>query len=128
MMDIISGLAAATQAVGLIKELNDIDRGVDESSFKLKIAEVIEVLADTKIALADAKESIADKDREIRKLQDLLDEKVSLPTCLICRNGSLETIDIRPDPTFGRLGHQQHSLKCNNQICGHTETRKVEPQ
>ncbi len=51
-MDISAGLVALGHAVGIAKDLRDIERGVDEASFKLKLAELIEALAESMIALS----------------------------------------------------------------------------
>jgi hypothetical protein len=58
-MDIASGLSAASAAITIAKDLREIDRSVDEATFKLKIAELTEALADTKIALSDARNKIS---------------------------------------------------------------------
>ncbi|WP_417497980.1 hypothetical protein [Maricaulis sp.] len=52
----------------------------------------------------------------------------SLPLCPICRSGRLKTIDIKPDPQFAFAGLQIHTLKCDDEACGHSETRQVDPK
>jgi hypothetical protein len=37
-MEILTGLTAISQAIGISRELKEIDRGVDEAAFKLKLA------------------------------------------------------------------------------------------
>ncbi|WP_299941165.1 hypothetical protein [uncultured Nitratireductor sp.] len=70
-MDIISGLAAASQALDVAKKLRQFEKSFDEAEFKLQIAELYTALSEVKIALADAKETIAEKDAEIRRLTEI---------------------------------------------------------
>jgi hypothetical protein len=51
--------------------------------------------------------------------------RMRAPVCPVCGIGSLRTVTIVPDPVLGPLGPQQHTLRCVNPACGHTETRQV---
>ena len=126
-MDVIGGLTAVSQAIGIAKELKQIDRTIDDASFRLKIADLIESLAETKIALADAKEEIAKHKREIRKLNETLETARSGEACPICKTGQLKITAVRKHPIFGPMGHQEHDLECSNDDCSHREKRKVAP-
>ena len=126
-MDLISGISAATQAVQLVKELRSIDRSVDEASFKLKLAELMEALANTKIALSEARELLSEKDAEIRELKLRLDVVNSGEACPICQMGRLKVTASRAHPVFGTFGHQERTLTCTNADCGHSEKRKYDP-
>ncbi|QSR18985.1 hypothetical protein [Novosphingobium sp. KA1] len=68
-MDIASGIAAVTQGLGIAKALRGIEKSYDEATYRAKVAEVIEALTDAKLALAEAKEVMAGKDREISRLK-----------------------------------------------------------
>lgn len=45
-------------------------------------------------------------------------------TCPIC-GGAMKVTAVTPDPTFGVLGLQRHSLLCDG--CQHSETRQIDP-
>jgi hypothetical protein len=68
-MDIASGIAAVTQGLSIAKALRSIEKTYDEATAKAKIAEIIDALTDAKLALAEAKEGLADRDREIERLR-----------------------------------------------------------
>ena len=68
-MDIASGITAVTQGLGIAKALRGIEKSYDEAAYKAKVAEVIEALTDAKLALAEAKEGMAAKDKEIEHLK-----------------------------------------------------------
>ena len=53
--------------------------------------------------------------------------RAALEDCPICRIGKLAVVAVGPDPTFGRVGLQQRTLKCDNKECGHTEKRQHDP-
>ena len=126
-MDIIGALTVTKSSIDILKSLRDIDRGVDEAEFKLKISEVISDLADARIALAETKEALASKDRDISRLTSELKAARSGDVCPICRNGELEVKSVRPHPVFGPTGAQEHHLSCNNPECGHQEDRLYRP-
>lgn len=71
-MDIPTTLTSIATAVGILKQLNEIDAKVDEASFKMKIADISSLLADTKLRLIDAAEELREKDTEIKNLKQLL--------------------------------------------------------
>lgn len=79
-MDIVSGIAAVTQGLGIAKALRSIEKSYDEATFKAKIAEVIESLTDAKLALAEAKDAMAAKDKEIERLKAAFESKAKLAT------------------------------------------------
>ena len=63
-------------------------------------------------------------EKQVAALEQRLSEKPAAAPCPKCRAG-MEVTDVVPDPTFGDLGGQQHTLKCPS--CGHTEKRLVTP-
>ena len=69
MVDIITAVATAGQAIKLVQELRGIDKALNEAEFKLKIADLTGVLADIKMALTEAKEELASKQAEIDTLK-----------------------------------------------------------
>ncbi|WP_223426509.1 hypothetical protein [Tateyamaria pelophila] len=103
-MDLVTGVAAASQAIKLVKEIGDIDRSIDEASFKLKIAEVVSALADTKMALADAKQRIHSLESDIKTLK-------KGDTCPMCKKGHLRVVSAE-DST--RAGVEYHNCKCSH--------------
>jgi len=68
-MDITGALTAVSTAVGIAKDLKEIDKGLGEADLKLKIAELTGALADTKIALTEIQAEIAEKDAAIEDLK-----------------------------------------------------------
>ena len=77
-MDVVAGLTAVTQGLTVAKGLRSIEKSYDEAAFKARIAEVIESLTDAKLALADAKEELAEKEREIVRLKASFEERAVL--------------------------------------------------
>ncbi len=69
MVDIMTALATAGQAIKLANDLRGIDKAMDAAEFKLKIADLTVALSDIKIALADAKEELSSKQSEIDSLK-----------------------------------------------------------
>ena len=69
MVDIITALATASQAIKLAQDLRGIDKAVDAAEYKLKIADLTTALSDIKMALNDAKQELAAKDEEIATLK-----------------------------------------------------------
>jgi DNA repair exonuclease SbcCD ATPase subunit len=69
MVDIMTALATASQALKLTQELRGIDKAVDAAEFKLKIADLTGALSDIKLALTEAKEELVSKDTEIANLK-----------------------------------------------------------
>lgn len=71
-MDLAAGIAIAGQAIGLVKDLREIDRGLDSAEYKAKMAELYSALADVKMALADARDDLKLRDAEIERLRNSL--------------------------------------------------------
>ena|ERR1700688_1113600 len=69
MVDIMTALATASQAIKLAQDLRGIDKAVNEAEFKLKIADLTVALSDIKMALSEAKEEMAAKQAEIEGLK-----------------------------------------------------------
>lgn len=75
-MDIPGALSGVSTALTIVKQLNDIDKQVDEAGFKLRIAEATSALAEAKLGLIDAQEELRLKGREINDLKGLLKYRV----------------------------------------------------
>ncbi|MFT7594819.1 MAG: hypothetical protein ACI8R4_002143 [Paracoccaceae bacterium] len=103
-MDVVTGLATISQALGIVRELRDLDASIGKAEFKLKIVELTEVLADTKVALSEAKVTLADKDERISELKRALKSAKSGEQCEICGQGTLKTTKIGPHPKLGKVG------------------------
>lgn len=69
MVDIMTALATAGQAIKLAQDLRGIDKAMDAADYKLKIADLTSVLSDIKIALTEAKDELAAKDAEVAALK-----------------------------------------------------------
>lgn len=72
MTTIPEGISALSTAIGIVKTLRDIDRGVQEADYKLKIASATEALADAKMALVEAQDEIKNKEAELERLRSSL--------------------------------------------------------
>lgn len=70
MVDIAAGLTLAAQAIGIVKDLREIDKGLDSGEYKARMAELYSALADVKMALADAQSDLKAKDQVISELRD----------------------------------------------------------
>lgn len=75
MVDFVSALQAASAALNVLKELNQVDREFDKAALRLKVAELSGALATVQIALADAQAEARKKDDEIAKLQSNFKQK-----------------------------------------------------
>lgn len=121
-MDLLSGLSAASTAIGIAKDLREIDRSVDEAGFKLKLAELTSALADTKLALTDAKEIIA-------RLESELDQAKNGELCPKCRVGRLNVTEIEPNYQFGlnHYGVEKWTYQCDGPDCDFLSVRMHDP-
>lgn len=128
-MDLLTGLSAASQALNIVKELREIDKNVDEATFKLKIADLMIALADTKEALANAKKSMSEKDTIIHELKQTISGFTIGNLCPICNTGRLKTVRVIPHPKLmlGKVGIQEKHFECQNESCSHSEKRMHDP-
>jgi hypothetical protein len=113
-MDLMSGLAAASHAIQIAKDLRSIDRSVDEATFKLKLSDLTMALADTQIALSDAKLQIAE-------LNAKLLAATSGDICPVCRIGRLGVTKVTPHDYS--TGIEFHSVSCDGTSCSYSATR-----
>ena len=75
MMDIATGLAAANQAIEMLKTLRDANKALSEAEYKMQIADLMGLLSDAKISLAEARSTMAEKDAEIARLAEIQSSK-----------------------------------------------------
>ena len=75
-MDIITGIAAASQALDAVKKLRDLEKNFDAAVFRMEIANLMIALSDAQIALVEAKQTIQDRDAEIRRLTEVQSGKM----------------------------------------------------
>lgn len=71
-MDIPTAIASLTAALGLVKELREVDTQVSQAEMKLKLAEITSALADAKMSVADTSEEMQARDTHIAELEKLL--------------------------------------------------------
>lgn len=130
LSEIVTGLAAANQATQLLKELREIDKSVDEADFRLKIAELMGALADTKVALSEANLNLNEKDLIIQNLTEQLDAAMTGDICLKCKSGRLKLIKTRKmsNGGLGRYGVEEHVFRCEEVTCDFETTRVHDPQ
>ncbi|MFT5742001.1 MAG: hypothetical protein ACI86S_000056 [Paracoccaceae bacterium] len=113
-MDVIGGLTAARLAFDLAKDLQGIDRSVDEAEFKLKLAELTSALADTQVALADAKIKISD-------LEDALAGEKRGAVCPMCKEGRLKVVSLEEGYLDESI--QWHNCECDQDGCSYINRR-----
>ncbi|AMS42242.1 hypothetical protein [Aminobacter aminovorans] len=68
-MDWAVAISAAAQAIGIVKDLREIDKGFDHGELKARMADLYINLADVRMALVDAQEEARAKDADIAKLK-----------------------------------------------------------
>ena len=78
MVDFAVALTAISQAVNVVKGLNQIDREFDKAELKLKIAELSSALATAQMTLAEAQKEFSEKDGQIGRLEAAFREKQEL--------------------------------------------------
>jgi chromosome segregation ATPase len=124
-MDFAVALASAAQALNIVKQLREIDKNVSEGELKSAMADLYGKLADLKIALSDARETIHEKDRQIKELGDRIAALTSGEACPICNVGRMKVASSREHPHFGFAGVQERIIKCDH--CTHSENRMYDP-
>jgi hypothetical protein len=72
---IASVLTSIKTATDLVNFLRDSSTSLEKAEINLKLAEIINALADAKINIADIKQILIDKDEQIRKLKGQLEIK-----------------------------------------------------
>jgi len=78
MVDIAGALAILGQAIGIAKDLREIDKGLDAGEFKARMADLYGSLADVKMALADAQEELKARDKTISELRGNFEKRAEM--------------------------------------------------
>jgi hypothetical protein len=125
-MDFFGILAAAGQALCIIKELRDIERNFDAASYKSQMTELYSNVSELRMALTDAREDLHAKGREIEELKSKIASMQSGEQCPICEEGQLRVTASVAHPHFGTFGHQLRTVTCTN--CGHKEECHYRPE
>ena len=68
-MDMFAAIGALKGASEIVKQIMTADRALDQAALKLRMAEVLEAVAEARSALIDVKQELADRDDEIAKLK-----------------------------------------------------------
>lgn len=80
-MDIGTIGAAVTSlksATDIVKFLRDSNVSLEKAEFKLKLADLMEALADARMQIAEVQDALIEKDKQISALQDALESKETL--------------------------------------------------
>ncbi len=128
-MELMQGLSAVSMALGLVKDLREIDRSVDEAGFKLKIAEITSALADAKIALSDANLHLNEKEQIIRDIRSELDAIKNGDFCPKCRIGRMQLERTKGHSMHGlhNFGVEDWNFICSDKKCGFEQMRIHDP-
>ena len=68
-MDILGGIAAATEGLKLVNELRKIDKEWDKAELKLKLVDIADSLYNSKQTLQDAQEQEVELNRQVKTLE-----------------------------------------------------------
>ncbi|HKL65364.1 MAG TPA: hypothetical protein VJ886_04560 [Roseovarius sp.] len=122
MVDVVGGLTAAKPALGLAKDLREIDKSIDEATYKMKLAELMSALAETQTTLAEANTLISE-------LQGEIDVLSNGEVCPKCHNGRLQLNRTESNHHFGasHFGVEWHFYDCGNGNCDYSERRLHDP-
>jgi hypothetical protein len=77
-MDLVGGIAAAKGAIDIAAALRKTEKNLDAVTYKAQLTDLIEKLTDTRLALVDAKEALAQRDAEIEGLKNAFQERASI--------------------------------------------------
>jgi len=78
VIDIVTGLSAASEALKITAELRNIDREIDKAGLKLRLVDLVDRLLATKEALQNAKRRESDLLQRISELETKLAGKAAL--------------------------------------------------
>ena len=112
-------MSAATAALTTVKQLAEIDKALSIGELKLKVASLYSDLADVRMALSDAKEALAEKDKRIVELE-AGKSKAPGKSCPSCGVLDYRIVTTAPHPEFGVLGGKNVTRACGS--CGFSDT------
>jgi hypothetical protein len=70
MIDFAVALTSLTKGLEALRAIQEIDKNLDAATYKAKIADLMNAVAEAKIALIDAREEIASRNKEIDRLKE----------------------------------------------------------
>ncbi len=73
-----AALAGVRHAIDIVRFLRESGTSLENAEQKLKLADLIETLADTRIQLADIQTLLLEKDQKIKELEEAFESKDSL--------------------------------------------------
>jgi CO dehydrogenase/acetyl-CoA synthase delta subunit len=91
---ISTALASAKTATEIAKLIREADKSLEKAELNLKMADIIGAFSDVRIALAKANESIREKEKEIGKLEELL----QFEERLVRRGEAYFEVDVNNEP------------------------------
>ncbi len=77
-MDILTGIAAAKSALEVAGALRKTEKQLDAAVLRSQLGDIIEKLTDTRLALVEARDTLAEKDALIGKLKSSFEERGAL--------------------------------------------------
>lgn len=119
-MDLGAGLAAAGQAMTILKGLRELDKSFDQVALKGQIVDLMDQVLEIRIALQDAREALRQKDDAIAQLKDANQQKLST---VLYRGYRYP--EMRDDP--GKPSGRPFCLRCEqaeNKLIGTTVNAK----
>ncbi len=91
---ISAGLASIKTGLDILKALKDAGELAEEAANQYRLAELLGVLTEAKLAFIDAKEEVLEKDREISRLTELMEMRDAMvfesPYCWLVKGDSRE--------------------------------------
>jgi DNA-directed RNA polymerase subunit RPC12/RpoP len=125
IMTLFSGLSAATKAARDLNEVRDLANSADG---KLKLASIVDALAEAKIALSDYKEKVASLEKEIEELKKrnsdidklerrgalFIDVMTGIYKCTTCIEKDKMVITLNPDRYEDTYEYQCN--RCNSKF------------
>lgn len=78
MVDLLAGITALSEGIGIAKALRGISKDYDSATHRAQVAEMLDLLTDAKLAMAEAKETLAERDKEIARLKASFEAKADL--------------------------------------------------
>jgi len=70
VIDFAVALASKTKGWEALKAIQEIEKNLDAATYKAKVAELMSAVTDAKIALVDAREEVASKNKESGRLKE----------------------------------------------------------
>lgn len=78
MTDISAILTSISTAIQIAKDLREADNAIERAELRLKLSEVVNGLADAKLAIAEMRDEIYSRELQINELQLALEFKAKL--------------------------------------------------